>query len=346
MSPNVRNFVVGFVSIIGLVAFAILLMLFGELDEIRTPRYEITVYMNNAGGLRDGSTVELDGVPIGRIDSITLDPRPERLEFPVRVVAKIGHDVRIPTSAEGAVETQLIAGAAIMQLRTISPPPGVVLSFHPTDGSALLLIEHKPLLEQLVTELDSRTEPLIQAMQAIEALSETYIEVGNNLNTLLRPQGPESLAEGELPNLHAAVVRFHDIIDDTQAALQLAQDWLGDEQLRQEVHTAVTKASRLIDDASDTMARIGQFTTQLEGRTDELAERLIPLADEMALIFEQVRLITHAAAEGDGTIGHLLNNPDLYNNLNDSAIRFERALREVQLFMQKVSAEGLPIRWF
>jgi hypothetical protein len=70
------------------------------------------------------------------------------------------------------------------------------------------------------------------------------------------------------------------------------------------------------------------------------------VADELAVIFEQIRQITTAASTGDGSVAQFLNNPDLYNNLNDAAIRLERALREVQLFIQKVTAEGLPVRWF
>jgi hypothetical protein len=41
----------------------------------------------------------------------------------------------------------------------------------------------------------------------------------------------------------------------------------------------------------------------------------------------------------------MLNNPDLYNALEDAATRLDHALRDVQLFLQKVSAEGLPVNF-
>lgn len=346
MTPNGRNFIVGLVSIIALVAFATLLMLFGELDELRTKRYDVQIYMNSAGGLRTGSTVELDGVPVGRVESLILDPSPDRPGYPVHVVARIHETVRIPVTTQGAVDAQLIAGAAILQLRSTPAPPGETLRYHPKDGKAELLIDHRPLLEQIVSELDTRTEPLIRAMESFDELSHTYIEVGRNLNNLIAPQNAQTIADGDSPNLHAAVVRFHDIIDETQMTLQLAQNWLGDEQLRHEIRAAVINARQLIEDAAATLSQVGEFTSQLESRADDLVARLVPIADELAVIFEQVRMMTQAATEGEGTIAQLLNNPDLYNNLNDATIRLERALREIQLFIQKASAEGLPVRWF
>src|SRR5690606_176737 len=113
------------------------------------------------------------------------------------------------------------------------------VQYLPTDGSAAIMIDHKPLLEQIVSELDARTEPLVRAMEAFEQLSDTYIQVGENLNALIAPQDPQALASGDPPNLHAAVTRFHDVLNETETSLRLAQNWLGDEQLRHEVRDAV-----------------------------------------------------------------------------------------------------------
>lgn len=341
-----KNFIVGLVSIIALVSFFALLMLFGELDELTTRRYSLTVYMNTAGGLRSGSTIDLNGVPVGRIESIGIAESPDRPNHPVRVVAQIERSIRIPVTTAGTVDAQLIAGAATLQLRSQPPPPGEILLYLPDDGTASIFIDHKPLFEQIASELDARTEPLMRAMTAFEEFSQTYVEVGRNLNNLITPQDPQAIADGEPLNLHAAVLRFHDVLNETESSLRLAQNWLGDEQLRREVRDAVINARQLIQDAAATLVQVSEFTTQLEGRADDLIARLLPVTDELAVIFEQVRQITTAASTGEGSFAQFLNNPDLYNNLNDAAIRLERALREVQLFIQKVTAEGLPVRWF
>ena len=46
---------------------------------------------------------------------------------------------------------------------------------------------------------------------------------------------------------------------------------------------------------------------------------------------------------GKGTLGQLVNNPDLYHSLNDAAKRLEKALGEVELLAQKIKAEGVKV---
>ncbi len=70
MKEGVRNFVVGLTTIGSLVGLAVLLLLFGELDSLIRPRYALTINTNHAVGLRPGSSVELNGVPVGVVDSI------------------------------------------------------------------------------------------------------------------------------------------------------------------------------------------------------------------------------------------------------------------------------------
>jgi hypothetical protein len=81
----------------------------------------------------------------------------------------------------------------------------------------------------------------------------------------------------------------------------------------------------------------------METDVDALVNRLLPVADEAARTIEDVRRLTRAAIDGDGTVALLLRNPDLYLSLDDAAQRLELAAREVQLLAEKLKKEGLPI---
>ena len=50
-----------------------MLLAFGSLREYARDTYEVEIRMNRAGGLRYGSQVTLDGVPIGTIDDVSLE---------------------------------------------------------------------------------------------------------------------------------------------------------------------------------------------------------------------------------------------------------------------------------
>jgi hypothetical protein len=44
-------------------------------------------------------------------------------------------------------------------------------------------------------------------------------------------------------------------------------------------------------------------------------------------------------------VGKLLQDPKLYNNLNDAAVRLGQAIDEVKNLLEKVRKEGLPLKY-
>jgi hypothetical protein len=70
---------------------------------------------------------------------------------------------------------------------------------------------------------------------------------------------------------------------------------------------------------------------------------LLRTADDVALTLEEVRRVTSVATDGEGTVAQLLSNPDLYNSLEDAATRLERTLVEIQLYIEKIKAEGIDV---
>ena len=346
MKESVRNFLVGLTSIVALLSLVVLLLLFGELERFLQPRYELIFHIDHAAGLRPGSTVELSGVPIGVVDEILVRPDDE---LPVRVVALIDHDVKVPARVMPYAMTSLLGGASILEVDTpvdsddIPEPP---YRFLPRDGTAVIEGPLKlRLVEQITRELDARMTPITSALQDFQELSETYVAFGKNLNEMVEAQSVEELEGGVAPNVRTSVRKLYAVLDEIQEAMVVAREWLGDEQLRSDARSAVNKANALIDESSQTLKQFTQLAAKLESDSDALVKRLLPVADELGATLEEVRQVAHLAREGQGTVGMMLNNPDLYNALEDAATRLDHALREVQLFLQKVRAEGLPVNF-
>ena len=53
-----------------------------------------------------------------------------------------------------------------------------------------------------------------------------------------------------------------------------------------------------------------------------------------------------AARTGDGTVGKLMKDPQLYDGLADAAKRLDEALAKVNLLLDKIRAEGLNVELF
>jgi phospholipid/cholesterol/gamma-HCH transport system substrate-binding protein len=347
MTERVQNTLVGIVSIIALLALAALLMLFGEFDELMSRRYLLTINTDHASGLRRGSDVELNGVPIGVIEVVTVHDHPV---YPVRIEALIDPGVAIPEGSKPYATTSLLGASAVLEIVIDGGGDGAAIL--PRDGSAAISEPMKiRMLEKIAAELDVRMRPVLAALESFQTFSDTYIEVGRNVNALLvpRPVGAEGEgaagATAPAPTIADVVAKLYDVLDRAEEAFELAREWLGDEQLRSDAKTAVANATSLIDKATHAMEDLSKAAGAVETDATALVARVTTVADELALTLEQVRELARRATEGDGTVARLLNRPDLHESLLDATIRLERVLREVELFIQKAKAEGLPIRF-
>ncbi|MHC4709938.1 MAG: MlaD family protein [Planctomycetota bacterium] len=331
MTQTTRNFLLGLTSIGGLVVLVALLMLFGELESVLKPRYVVTIDCTNAVGLRAGSTIELNGVPIGQVDGVVAVQQPR---YPVRIQALIDRHVGIPDDVELYATSSLLGGSATLQLEAPPEPDTPVLT---RDGSAHLADEIRSrLIAQLTSELDARMGPVVEAMKEFELLA-------RNLNELVEPRDSDDPADTR--NIRTAVETLNEVLEDVHEALSMAKSWLGDEKLRADAGEAVHNAGVLIDQATATLDEFTKLASRLDADAETVVERLVKVSDEMATTLQEVRGLARKASSGEGTVGQLLNNPDLYESLDDAADRMERTLRDLQLLLDKIKDDGIGAAW-
>ncbi len=327
MNPTGKNFVLGLATLVALAGAGLLLVLFGEMEALVGNQYEVRLQCPNAVGLRSGSSIELNGVPIGHIGEVT---NTRDRQYPVRIIALISGAVAIPVGVVPYATASLLGGSATLQLEAVVGEDAL-----PSDGSAVIRSPIRSrLAEDLIEALDSRMDRLLDAM-------EEFRDLASNLNDLLGPADPDD--PGGTRNIRTAVETLNRVLDDVQKALAMAQTWLGDEQLRTDTRTAVTNANTLIEQATVTMDEFADLASRIQTDSESVSKHLAPVLDELATTLEEVHGLVALATQGEGTIAQLLNNPDLYESMNDAAIRLERALREVQLLAEKLKAEGVTI---
>ena len=330
MTTTGKHVLLGLTSIVAVIGAVVLLMMFGELESLVRGHYLVTLDCPNAAGLRSGSGIELNGVPVGQVKEIlnTNDP-----DYPVRIIVKIDEDVRIPVNAVPVAMASLLGGSATLMFDA----PGGGDSMLPTDGRANM---RGPIQSGLMREFsgafDSRMQPLIEGL-------EDFRELARNLNDLVKPVDPDQ--PGETRNIRTAVVSLNKVLDDVAEALAMAQAWLGDDQLRGDAGIAVHNANVLIEQATETMVQFADLAGRIQIDSESVSRHLAPVLDELSSTLEEVHGLIGRASEGRGTIAQLLNNPDLYVSLNDAAIRLERTLRDIQLLVERVSNDGLPAIW-
>jgi len=82
---------------------------------------------------------------------------------------------------------------------------------------------------------------------------------------------------------------------------------------------------------------------QLEGEVAGVAKAIVPVADQVSSTLAEVQTLLALATSGQGSVAQALNNPDLYLSLTDASTRLEKTLKDVQLLIEKLRAEGIKI---
>jgi len=333
LRERVRNVLVGLCTIGALGSAGAMLFLFGEIEPFMASRWQMQVALNEAGGLRKGSLVTLNGVPIGAVERVEIWGDRER---PVLVVAAIDEKARIPEPSTPSIQSSLLGSGARLEF-TATLPLREPATHYPTDGSITLRGRSQSFDERIVEQLDLKMQPIIKTFDEIGLLAQ-------NLNALV--EAPAEGAEPSQESVRGAIRRLNQTLATAEGALASAQTWLDDEQLRTDIRDTAHGASELMRDATITANRIGALADSLAKDADELKAGAMPVLDRAASALDELNRLVVAARSGDGTVGRLVNDPALYEGLADAARRLDDALVKLNLLLDKVRAEGIGVELF
>ncbi len=101
---------VGLFIIVGIICLGYLSIKLGKMEVVGGRGYEIYAIFSNIGGLRTGSSIEIAGVDVGRIESITLD------NYQARVVLNLPWSVKIQEDAIALVKTKGLIGEKYIEI--------------------------------------------------------------------------------------------------------------------------------------------------------------------------------------------------------------------------------------
>jgi ABC-type transporter Mla subunit MlaD len=107
--PSRRDVAIGATAIGALAGVAALLMCFGKLQPVLERRFPVILETTSAQGLRAGSLVTLNGVGVGAVRDVAVDPG---WNPPVRVTFELRGDARVPADADVRMSGSLVGGAS------------------------------------------------------------------------------------------------------------------------------------------------------------------------------------------------------------------------------------------
>lgn len=95
---------VGVFLIIGFLCFAYISVRLGNVPLFGSDNYPIKARFNSVSGLKEGASIEIAGVPIGKVSAIKL------VDYEAIVTMSINNDVKLPDDTVASIRTQGIIG--------------------------------------------------------------------------------------------------------------------------------------------------------------------------------------------------------------------------------------------
>ncbi|MEL6498064.1 MAG: MlaD family protein [Planctomycetota bacterium] len=315
MKVPTREIWIGLTAVGGLLVLAWMLMRFGELAGVGVENRRVVVRLDSARGISPVAPVTYRGVRIGDVTGIRLaDDGSGQALVDIRYRA----DADVPSSFDIFLDASFVGEAKL----DIEPREAWDGSIAPGEGE-----EYSASVSSLTTEITSqisnRLERFERTADRVDELAATYTDVGRRLADVIDSD------DAGTPDLKAALNRI-------DAVLLQAESWLDDGALLADVRNAITRFE-------SSAAIIGDETRAFRER----AEATLAEADAALLTLDEagseITALTSRINRGEGTLGQLATNPDLYLSLEAAVRELQQLIRDARLLVEKFRDEGVPI---
>jgi len=345
MNDRVMQFRVGVVVLATAIIAGILIVLFGDLPSLVQSTYQVRMRFADARGIADGTPVRKNGILVGRVSSVTLDERGG-----VSVVADVDSYVPVYRDEQPRIATTLLGDAEIQLVPGVIKPPRQRVA----DDEVLTGLVSRDPFEMFATlepKLGTALESLTEASAAVTKLS-------GDVDRLLL---------GEDNNFGELVRKTDKALDEFSKAMANINDVMGDPQTRESLKQTLGEMPAVLDDLRSTVQGMGttldtadRNLRNLEGLTKPLGDRgpgMVAQIDatigRLDEVLQQAVFFTKALNESDGTLGRLVRDPRVYEDLAAAASNVKNLSRDlrpivddIRVFSDKIARhpESLGVR--
>lgn len=345
MDERVMQFRVGVVVLATLIITVILSMLFGEGPVLFHGTYTVYIVFPQAPGVTENTPVRKSGVLIGRVTAVELLD-----EGGVRVTAKIDSSARLFQNETCRISSQLLGDTALefyyvgggpnrpgqqgmvipaMHQGAQAPPPGLG---KPLEPGATVQGQTSPDPLAVIVDMQNR---LASAVGSVARTSDHLDEVVMRVNNLLA--GNESRINSIMAQMDQTLAIIRTTLENTNAMI-------GDPTVQAQFRKAVIDAPRLISDAREAvsqmrtsfrsfdqnMQNLEQFTRPLGEHGGSIVKRFDHAIEDLDRLVGEVVKFGQSLNSPNGTLGQLINNPELYQNLNRTVSRLDEVSQEIR----------------
>jgi phospholipid/cholesterol/gamma-HCH transport system substrate-binding protein len=256
-------------------------MMVGKFDFGKPKGYEVTATFDTVSGLDLKAAVRMAGVQIGTVEAVELD------DSKAKVIMRINPNVRIPKGAEAAVKTMGLLGDKYVDLvppqhQAIPGQAGQERSGYYKEGDRLERTVPSSDADQLITKLS--------------AIADDIKKVTASMSSVFGSQRGERSMEDIL----------HDLRETTANIKEFSY--------------------ALNSDGSELIVRLNELARNLNGVVNDNKDNLKTTLENVKeasknaeLALASIENVTKRIDRGEGTLGKLVTDEGMYNNIDSAA---------------------------
>lgn len=155
--------------------------------------------------------------------------------------------------------------------------------------------------------------------------------------------GTVSMASEFLPPEVQA--KLEDLVDSITALSDNANKVLGDADNQTNIKQTLENITLATAQARETLASVQKFSDAGTEQMDVMGAKVVLVAEQLEGALSDMRQLTARIESGDGTLGKLVNDGRLYENLLESSQELEMTLEQLKQWAAEAREKGIRIKW-
>ncbi|HEX4959785.1 MAG TPA: MlaD family protein [Thermoanaerobaculia bacterium] len=380
MSPKAREVRVGLLILAALAVLATTIFVLGQKNNLFTSKNRYSVELNSVSGLKPGNPVQLNGVDVGAVEKVELPPNPWRqlIRVWITVESRYASRLRAPQGNQPAIPGQTPSVARIKTLGLLGdkyidltsgspgyeviPDGGSIPAAQPTNVDALLasgedamdnvvaissslnkILARLERGEGLIGELTSDSESSRRLKASLLGTSESLQRVAAKLETGQGPL-PRLLNDRALADqLAQSMDRLQGILTKAESGEGLLPSLLNDPNAKTQLNETLATLHKVSQD-------LQSFTSGLE-KSDALLPRLVKdeaygreVTEQLRQAVQNLNDVSRKLDKGDGTAAKLINDPQIYDAVNDVIVGVHQS-RILRWLIRNRQKKGIETRY-
>ena len=287
----------------------------------------ITTYFENSAGLKAGAAVNLQGVTIGTVKTVTVVSNPERKLTPVQVIMKLNEKYAedLKKDSKAALTTIGVLGDTVVDINSqfaVGPPL--------RDGDELKTLE-TPSLTDVVKASQGTIESLNVILAKMNTIVDNLQSGKGSIGQLINNPDLYNKVNGTVDELHKLTINLNSgkgtigkLVSDDALYNRMNDTVSKLDNIATELNSGQGTAGKLLKDPSlfDNLNSTLKHANSLMAEADAgkgglgLIVKDPQFRQQLSDTFTQVNQLVTGINQGRGTLGKLATDDSLHTNMN------------------------------